>query len=80
MRRLLAVLLLALLATPVASPASAAQCGGDFQTFLAQISREAQAQGVSGAVIGRGPGWPDGKIFSTIALPWIVHVLKSDGE
>jgi len=53
MRRLFAVLLLALLATPVATPASAAQCGGDFQTFLAQISREAQAQGVSGAVIGQ---------------------------
>ena len=53
MRRLLAVLLLALLATPVASPASAAQCGGDFQNFLAQISREAQGQGVSGAVISQ---------------------------
>jgi lytic murein transglycosylase len=53
MRRLLAVLLLALLATPVASPASAAQCGGDFQSFLAQISREAQGQGVSGAVVSQ---------------------------
>jgi lytic murein transglycosylase len=49
MRRLLAVLLLALLSTPT----FAAQCGGDFQTFLAQISREAQAQGVSGAVISQ---------------------------
>ncbi|MBX9829138.1 MAG: lytic murein transglycosylase [Xanthobacteraceae bacterium] len=52
MRRLLAVLLLALLVSPVA-PAYAAQCGGDFQTFLAAMSREAQAQGVSGAVIGQ---------------------------
>jgi len=33
-----------------------------------------------GAHIGRGPGWPDGKIFSTVALPWIVQVLKSDAE
>ena len=53
MRRLLAVLLLALLAIPVAAPASAAQCGGDFQTFLAAMSREAQAQGVSSAVTGQ---------------------------
>lgn len=35
----------------VATPASAAQCGGDFNTFIAQISREAQAQGVSRGVI-----------------------------
>ena len=49
MRRLLAVLLLSLLCTP----SIAAQCGGDFQTFLAQIAREAQAQGVSGAVINQ---------------------------
>ena len=46
----LAVVLVTLV---LATPASAAQCGGDFQTFLAQISREAQAQGVSGAVIGQ---------------------------
>ncbi|WP_129607723.1 MULTISPECIES: lytic murein transglycosylase [Rhodoplanes] len=34
-----------------AGPAVAAQCGGDFGTFLAAIGREAQAQGVSRAVI-----------------------------
>ena len=31
--------------------ALAAQCGGDFNAFLATMSREAQAQGVSRAVI-----------------------------
>jgi lytic murein transglycosylase len=34
-----------------AAPALAAQCGGDFNTFLAQMAREAQAQGVSRQVI-----------------------------
>jgi lytic murein transglycosylase len=33
------------------APASAAQCGGDFNTFLANIAREAQAAGVSRNVI-----------------------------
>ena len=33
------------------APASAAQCGGDFGAFIAAISREAQAAGVSRAVI-----------------------------
>jgi len=47
MRRLLAVLFLMVLATP--SPA--AQCGGDFNAFVAAMSREAAAQGVSRAVI-----------------------------
>jgi lytic murein transglycosylase len=32
-------------------PASAAQCGGNFNTFLAQMSRDAQAAGVSPQVI-----------------------------
>jgi lytic murein transglycosylase len=43
------VLLLA--ASVLAGPAHAAQCGGDFNTFLAQIGREAQAAGVSRQVI-----------------------------
>lgn len=47
LRRLAALLLMLTLATP----AIAAQCGGDFQTFIAAISREARAQGVSQAVI-----------------------------
>lgn len=34
-----------------AAPARAAQCGGDFDTFLAAMGREAQAAGVSRAVI-----------------------------
>jgi pimeloyl-ACP methyl ester carboxylesterase len=29
-----------------------------------------------GAHIGRGPGWPDGKILSDIALPWLVRVVS----
>ncbi len=35
----------------LAAPAVAAQCGGDFNTFVASISREAQGQGVSRATI-----------------------------
>ncbi|MGA7597661.1 MAG: lytic murein transglycosylase [Pseudolabrys sp.] len=35
----------------LACPASAAQCGGDFQAFLAAMARDAQAAGVSRAVI-----------------------------
>jgi lytic murein transglycosylase len=34
-----------------ALPARAAQCGGDFNAFVANMGREAQAQGVSRAVI-----------------------------
>jgi lytic murein transglycosylase len=37
-------------------PALAAQCGGDFQTFVANISREAQAQGISRSVIDSALG------------------------
>jgi lytic murein transglycosylase len=41
-----------LLATfTLAAPAYAAQCGGDFNAFVANISREAQAAGVSREVI-----------------------------
>jgi lytic murein transglycosylase len=45
--RLLSAFLLTLL---LAAPASAAQCGGDFRTFIATIAREAQSAGVSQAV------------------------------
>jgi lytic murein transglycosylase len=48
MLRLLATLLLTAALT---APALAAKCGGDFNTFLAEMSREAQAAGVSRAVI-----------------------------
>lgn len=46
--RTLTVLLVTLLA---ALPAQAAKCGGDFNTFLAAMAREAQAAGVSRQVI-----------------------------
>jgi lytic murein transglycosylase len=46
-KRVLAVLIL--LATSV--PAYAAKCGGDFTVFLAEMGREAQAAGVSRAVV-----------------------------
>lgn len=46
-----------ILATLVASvPAFAAQCGGDFQTFVASISREAAAAGISQGVISQALG------------------------
>jgi lytic murein transglycosylase len=45
--RALAAFILLLLALP----AHAAQCGGDFSTFLASFAREAQGHGVSRAVI-----------------------------
>ena len=48
--RILSVFLLTLL---LAAPASAAQCGGDFNRFIAEMGREAQARGVSPAVIGQ---------------------------
>jgi lytic murein transglycosylase len=35
----------------LAAPAQAAQCGGDFNAFLGQMAREAQAAGVSNATI-----------------------------
>jgi lytic murein transglycosylase len=41
------LLVAACLASALASPALAAQCGGDFATFLAAMSREAAAQGIS---------------------------------
>ena len=47
-KRPLAALLISLL---LLSPAAAAQCGGDFNAFVAAMSREAQAAGVSRAVI-----------------------------
>jgi lytic murein transglycosylase len=37
----------------LAAPAYAAKCGGDFQSFLGQMAREAQGAGVSSGVINR---------------------------
>lgn len=46
-----------LVATFVLSvPALAAQCGGDFNRFIAEISREAQGQGISPGVIQQALG------------------------
>jgi lytic murein transglycosylase len=47
---LLALLLAALLPS---SPARAAKCGGDFQAFIAEFSREAQGAGISAQTISR---------------------------
>src|SRR3954451_10809641 len=49
-------LALLLSATLLATPASAAPCGGDFHTFVAAISREAAAKGISQAVISQALG------------------------
>jgi len=48
MKRLIAACLLTLLS---ALPAAAAKCGGDFNTFLRAIGQEAQAKGVSAAIV-----------------------------
>ena len=40
-----------LITLSIAAPASAAKCGGDFNTFIAAIAREAQSAGVSRPVI-----------------------------
>ncbi len=53
MARALAILPCILL---FAAPAQAAQCGGDFNRFIAEIAREAAAQGVSRAVIDQALG------------------------
>jgi lytic murein transglycosylase len=47
----LAILGTLLFALSLSTPAAAAQCGGDFNSFLSTMGREAQAQGVSRAVI-----------------------------
>jgi lytic murein transglycosylase len=49
MRRLSLAAFVSLLV--LSAPAQAAQCGGDFNTFLSTMGREAQAAGVSPAVI-----------------------------
>jgi lytic murein transglycosylase len=50
-RPMLKRLALVLLALTFATPTLAAQCGGDFNAFLGQMARDAQAQGVSRATI-----------------------------
>src|SRR5690242_17390875 len=50
MTRTIAFILLALVALH-AAPVSAAQCGGDFSTFLSGMARDAQAAGISRNII-----------------------------
>ena len=52
--RIASVFILA--ATLFASPAMAAKCGGDFSTFINAMGREAQAAGVSSAVVNQALG------------------------
>ena len=49
-------LLFALALSAFAAPAQAAKCGGDFNGFIAEISREAAALGVSRAVLDQALG------------------------
>ena len=62
MRRLLAFLFVVLLS----APSFAAQCGGDFQSFLGQMARDAQAQGVPRHVIDQAFSGisPDPKVLA----------------
>jgi lytic murein transglycosylase len=52
-RFLPAFLLTLFLALSATTPALAAQCGGDFNTFIAAMGRDAQARGVSPAVVSQ---------------------------
>src|SRR5882672_7762889 len=62
LRPLLALLFTLLLALP----APAAPCGGDFNTFIAAMGREAQAAGVSRGVIDQAFAGiaPDGAVLA----------------
>jgi lytic murein transglycosylase len=55
-RRILAGVALGIGLLAAAAPARAAQCGGDFNGFVAAMSREAAAKGVSQAVISQALG------------------------
>lgn len=54
--RTFASILAGLVSLTVVSSADAAQCGGDFRTFIASFSREAAAKGVSQGVIDQALG------------------------
>ena len=47
------LLLAALFSTVIATPSFAARCGGDFNSFVAAMSAEAQAAGISPSVISQ---------------------------
>jgi lytic murein transglycosylase len=55
-RRLAAVMVALVLVPASAVPSLAARCGGDFQAFVASISSEAQAAGISPGVIAQALG------------------------
>jgi len=61
----LTILLVATL-TLATTPAFATRCGGDFNSFIASISAEAQAAGVSPAVVSQALGGvtPDGSVLA----------------
>jgi lytic murein transglycosylase len=50
----------------VSAPAYAAKCGGDFNSFIAAMGREAQAAGVSAAVVNQALSGltPDGEVLA----------------
>jgi lytic murein transglycosylase len=50
------VIIISAVIASIATPASAAPCGGDFNTFIAAISREAAAKGISQGVISQALG------------------------
>jgi lytic murein transglycosylase len=54
--RTLVLAVSALVSLSIAKPASAAKCGGDFNTFVAAMSREAAAGGISQGVISQALG------------------------
>jgi membrane-bound lytic murein transglycosylase B len=49
-------LFILLFALTLATPSFAARCGGDFNTFVASISADAQAAGISQSVVGAALG------------------------
>ncbi len=53
---MIARMLTAILALTLATAAQAAKCGGEFNTFIAEISREAAAAGISRGVISSALG------------------------
>ena len=59
-----------------ATPVLAARCGGDFNTFIANVSTDAQAAGVSQAVISQAFAGitPDAVSYTHLTLPTILRV------
>jgi lytic murein transglycosylase len=66
LRRAVTLHLFVLLCALAATPSFAARCGGDFNTFVASMSAEAQAAGISQSVISQALGsvTPDPAVLS----------------